>query len=121
MGGFAGILLGLTLAACTADPGTEDESTSVADGTSNGTTADPSATSTTNQATSLGDATFGEEEADVAAYAGPGSFTDTFPDDTTGPPDTDTDSTSGSGSESGSGSGSGGTGGSDSGSSSGNG
>jgi len=86
-GGMAGILLGLALAACGTEPGSEE--TTAVDTTSSSTsstTEDPSATSTSSgQITSLDEDSVGE----VAAYAGPGSFTDTFPD-TTG----DTDGTS---------------------------
>lgn len=103
MGRVAGVLLGLTLAAC----GPKDEgSDSVADTTTANpsTTDDPSATSSTG-ITSLDSA----EEAEVAAYAGPGSFdsSDTLPPDasTTGT-DTGTtgkDTESSTGTESGTG------------------
>lgn len=87
LGGFAGILLGLALAACgTTEPSSEDGGSTTVNASTTSTTDDPSATSTSSssgQITSLD-----EDSAEVAAYAGPGSFTDTFPD-TTG----DTDST----------------------------
>lgn len=107
-GGVTGILLGLMLAACGTEPGSEEggSTTVVADTTS--TTDDPSATSTSSgQITSLEDDSVGE----VAAYAGPGSFTDTFPD-TTGDTDgtgtgTGTDTGTGTGTDTGTGTGTG--------------
>lgn len=98
VGGFGGMLLGLALAACTPDSG-DDSNSTVADSGPPGTTGPGM--------TSLDDA----PEAEVAAYAGPGSFTDT----TTGP-DPDTGDTTAVGSSSGSGSSSSGGSGSDSGS-----